>query len=112
MEVIHFKWCIIGENFIVIHTKDEDISYRPAWDLLIVNGTIIVNGAKADISGEQIITHLYFERKYVKSLDFVPEEKCIKYTLFRKKPYVKGWVQDSKPRKFSRTFINYTIDIE
>ena len=47
MEVIHFKWCIIGENFIIIHTKDEDISYRPALDLLIVNGTIIVNGAKA-----------------------------------------------------------------
>ena len=72
----------------------------------------LVDGAKADISGEQIITHLYFERKYVKSLDFIPEEKCIKYTLFRKKPYVKGWVQDSKPREFSRTFINYRIDIE
>ena len=103
MEVMYFKWCIIGENFIEIHTKDEDISYQPALNLLIINGTIIVDGAKADISGKQIITHLYFERKYVKSLDFVPEEKCIKYTLFRKKPYVEGWVQDSKPREFSRT---------
>lgn len=112
MEVIRFKWCIIGENFIVIHTKDVDISYRPAYNLLIINGTIIVDGAKADISGEQIITHLYFERKYVKNLDFVPAEEDIKYTLFRKKPYVKGWVQDSKPQKFSRTFINYRIDIE
>ena len=109
---MYFKWCIIGENFIEIHTKDEDISYQPALNLLIINGTIIVDGAKADISGKQIITHLYFERKYVKSLDFVPEEKCIKYTLFRKKPYVEGWVQDSKPREFSRTFINYRIYIE
>ena len=112
MEVIHFKWCIIGKNFIVIHTKDEDISYQPALNLLIVNGTIILDIDRVTITGDQIITHFFFGRKYVKDLNFTPEEKCIKYTLFRKKPYVKGWVQDSKPREFSRTFINYRIDIE
>ena len=112
MKTVNFKWCIIGSDYIVVHTSDTDISYSPASHILIVNGTITIDGIKAAITGNEVITHFHFNRVYVKDLDYVPEKLDIKYTLFRKKPYVKYWVQDSKRQKFEKTFINYKIEIE
>ena len=111
MKTINFKWCIIGYDFIEVYTNDTNISYRPAFDTLVVDGSITIDTDCTIVHGSEVITHLYFERVYVKDLSYVPEKKDIKYTLFRKRPYVSGWVEDSERQKFSRTFINYKINI-
>ena len=111
MKTINFKWCTIYKDYILVHTNDEDISYRPAFDLLIVNGIIEIEGLNATITGDKIITHLHFHKEYVKNLNYVPVKNNIRYTFFRKKPYVSGWVEDSERIKFKRTFINYKIEI-
>jgi hypothetical protein len=112
MENIVFNRCIIGNDHIVIYKSSKKVSYSPAFEILIENGTATINGNSITITGNKVIHHIHFHKEYVKDLDYVPDKKDIKYTYFLKKPYVYGWVHDSKTEKLEKTFINYKIEID
>lgn len=106
-----FSYCIIGNKWIEVHTKDINPCLQPAFSILVIDGYITVEGNTIIVEGGQYKYHIYFNREYVKNLDYEPHPKCVKHTLFRKKSYVKGWVQEYNPVPFKRVLINYTVTI-
>lgn len=111
MEEILFNKCTISNKLITIYKESKNITFAPLMETLIENGSATIEGNSITITGQRVIIHIHFHRTYVKDLNYIPIKDAIKYTYFRKKPYVKGWVEDSEHKIYERKFINYRIQI-